>query len=95
MAQRKRTRLASTRRQVRSLACWEGGGSGVAVSWGVGGRRGLHLAWLWLWWRPAAVALIGPLAWEPPYAAGAALKDQKTKVFFSTYHNEQAINYTS
>ena len=24
------------------------------------------LALLWLWWRPAAVALIGPLAWEPP-----------------------------
>ena len=29
-------------------------------------------ALLWLWWRPAAAALIGPLAWEPPYAAGAA-----------------------
>ena len=29
---------------------------------------------------PAAVALIGPLAWEPPYAAeGAALKRQKTR----------------
>ena len=25
---------------------------------------------LWLWCRPAAVALIRPLAWEPPYAAG-------------------------
>ena len=21
-------------------------------------------AWLWLWWRPAAAALIRPLAWE-------------------------------
>ena len=30
--------------------------------------------------RLAAVALIGPLAWEPPYAAGAALeKGKKTK----------------
>ena len=29
---------------------------------------------LWLWRRPAAVAPIRPLAWEPPYAAGAALK---------------------
>ena len=27
-------------------------------------------AWLWLWCRPAAAALIRPLAWEPPYAAG-------------------------
>ena len=36
---------------------------------------------LWLWCRPAATALIRPLAWEPPYAAGAALKRQK-KLFF-------------
>ena len=27
---------------------------------------------LWLWCRLAAPALIRPLAWEPPYAAGAA-----------------------
>ena len=25
-----------------------------------------------LWHRPVATAPIGPLAWEPPYAAGAA-----------------------
>ena len=31
---------------------------------------------LWLWRRPAAVALIWPLAWEPLCAAGAALKSQ-------------------
>jgi len=31
---------------------------------------------LWLWCRPAAVAPIGPLAWEPPYAAGVALKSK-------------------
>ena len=34
-------------------------------------------ALLWLWCRPAAVAPIRPLAWEPPYASGAALKRQK------------------
>ena len=35
---------------------------------------------LWLWRRPIAVALIRPLAWELPYAVGAALKkDQKKK----------------
>ena len=28
----------------------------------------------WLWCRPAAVALIRPLAWELPYTSGAALK---------------------
>ena len=37
------------------------------------------LALLWLWCRPAAVAPIGPLAWEPPYAMGATLKSQKKK----------------
>ena len=30
------------------------------------------LALLWLWRRPVATAPIQPLAWEPPYAAGAA-----------------------
>ena len=38
------------------------------------------LALLWLWRRPEAVALIGPLAWEPPYAMGAALKRQKKRI---------------
>ena len=32
---------------------------------------------LWLWCGPAATALIGPLAWELPCAAGAALKKKK------------------
>ena len=49
------------------------------MSCGVGRRRGLDLALLWLWCRLAAVALIRPLAWEPPYAMGAALKRQKEK----------------
>ena len=31
-----------------------------------------------LWWRLAAAALTRPLAWEPPYASGAALKKRKT-----------------
>ena len=34
-------------------------------------------ALLWLWCRPAAIPLIGPLAWEPPYAAGTTLKTNK------------------
>ena len=32
---------------------------------------------LWLWRRLAAVAPIRPLAWEHPYAMGAALKKAK------------------
>ena len=44
----------------------------------------------WLWCRLAAVTLIGPLVWEPPYAAGAALKTKKKRVanwspFFFTH----------
>ena len=34
---------------------------------------------LWLWCRPSAVAPIRPLAWERPYAIGAALKNKKNK----------------
>ena len=34
-------------------------------------------ALLWLWCRLAATAPIQPLAWEPTYAVGAALKIQK------------------
>ena len=32
---------------------------------------------LWLWHRPAATAVIRPLAWEPPCATSLALKRQK------------------
>ena len=45
----------------------------------VGCRHGLDPALLWLWRRPAAAALIQPLAWEPPYATGEALKRQTKK----------------
>jgi len=51
-----------------------GCGFGIAVSYGVGGRYGSDLVLLWLWCRLAAVAPIRPLAWEPPYAVGVALK---------------------
>ena len=54
-------------------------GSGIAVSCSVGPRRGSDLALLWLWHRLAATTLIGPLAWEPPYAADVALERQKDK----------------
>ena len=49
------------------------------MSCDVGGRRGSNPVLLWLWCRPAATALIGPLAWEPPCASGAALKDKEKK----------------
>ena len=49
---------------------------------GIGRRCSSDMAWLWLWlWhRLAAVAPVGPLGWEPPYAAGAVLeKTEKRK----------------
>ena len=49
------------------------------MSCGVGHRLGLDPSLLWLWPRPAAAAPIRLLAWEPPYAAGAALEKEKKK----------------
>ena len=53
----------------------------LALPWAVvlSRRHGSHLALLWLWCRLAATAPNRPLAWEPPYAMGVALKRQKTK----------------
>ena len=62
------------------------------MSCGVGCRRGLDPALLWLWCRPVATDPIGPLAWESLYAAGAAQeiatqeKDQKKKKKKKTAH---------
>ena len=49
------------------------------MSCGVGCRRGSDPMLLWLWRRPVDTAPIGPLAWEPPNAAGAALEMAKKK----------------
>ena len=50
------------------------------MSCGVGHRHDIDLTLLWLWYRPAATAPIGPCVWETPYAMGAALeKTKKTK----------------
>ena len=46
----------------------------------MGRRRGSDPALLWLWRRPVATTPIRPLAWECPYATGAALeKSDKNK----------------
>ena len=49
------------------------------MSCGVGHRHGLYPTLLWLWHKPAATAPIQPLAWELPYAAGAALKSKNKR----------------
>ena len=68
---------------IPALAQWVNDPAGIAVSCGVGCRRGLAPTLLWLWRRPVATALIPPLAWEPPYAMGSGpRKGEKTKKFF-------------
>jgi len=50
------------------------------MSCGVGHRRTSDPTLLRLWRRrPASTALIRSLAWEPPYAMGAAPERQKDK----------------
>ena len=49
------------------------------MSCGVGGRHSSDPALLWMWCRPMATALIGPLDWEPTYAVGVAIKKKKKK----------------
>ena len=64
VAQRKRTLPGSMRMRVQSLASLS--------------RLGIQCGHeLWRWCRLAAATPIRPLAWELPYAAGAALKRKK------------------
>ena len=62
------------------------------MSCGVSRRRGLDPALLWLCCRPAAGALIQPLAWEPPYAAGSALKRKENKQTNKQKKNQKTKN---
>ena len=64
MVQWKLIRLGTLRLRVRSLALLSG----------LGIRRCCEL-----WCRLAATVPIKPLAWEPPYDTGAALKKDKKK----------------
>ena len=43
-------------------------------------------ALLWLWCRLAATTPIRPLAWEPPYVKGVALKKDKIKTKIEYMH---------
>ena len=49
------------------------------MSCSTGSRLSLDPPLMWLWCRPAATALIQALAWEPPCAVGAALKNYRGK----------------
>ena len=65
------------------------------MSCGVGCRRGLDLALLWLWRRLVATALIGPLAWEPPYAEEEALEKANTHTHTHTQEMQKLKTRTS
>ena len=67
------------RLRVRSLALLSGLGTQHCHELWCRSQTQLDLTLLCLWYRPAASALIEPLAWEPPYAVGAALRGQKDK----------------
>ena len=57
-----------------------------AVSCGVDHRCGSDLTLLWLWHRLAGTAPIHSLAWELPYATGAALGKKKKN--YAHYSNK-------
>ena len=64
------------------------------MSCGVGHRRGQDHALLWLWYRLASTASIRAVAWELPYATGAALKQQKTKDPIFVYQMDVMKHHT-
>ena len=49
---------------------------------------------LWLWCGPTAVAPIGPLAWKPPCAVGAALKMKKKSNKYVLINNYLKCQWT-
>ena len=65
------------------------------MSCGVGCRRGLDPELLWLWCRLVATALIRPLAWEPPYAVGAAQEMAKRQNNKTKQKNPSALELRS
>ena len=78
MGQRKRIQLGAMRFRVRSQALLSGLGIWRCRELWCRSKTWLESTLLGLWHRLAATALIGPLAWEPPYAASAALKSTHT-----------------
>ena len=62
------------------------------MSSGVGHRRSSDPALLWLWCRLAATAPIRPLAWEPPYATGVALRNLKKNFFKVSFEGEKSCH---
>ena len=64
----------------------------IDASWGIGHRCSSDPVLLWLWYRPAASAPIGPLVWELPSATGAVIKGKIRK---DIYWNSSFAIYQS
>ena len=78
MARWKGTQLVSMKMQARSLALLSGSGMQHCRELWCRSQTHSDPMWLWLRCRLAAAALIPPLlAWEFPFAEGAALGGKK------------------
>ena len=83
VVQQKQTRIISMRIRDQSLASLNGLRIQRCRELCCSHRRGSDPELLWLWCRLAAAAPIRPLAWELPYASGAALNQKhKISIFF-------------
>ena len=49
----------------------------------------LNLLLPWRWRRPMATALIGPLAWELPYATSEAVKKKYIYIYLKKFFKEK------
>ena len=58
------------------------------MSCGIDRRLSLDPTLLWLWHRPAAVALIRSLAWELPHDVDVAFKKKKKNVLLKEKNGE-------
>jgi len=92
VVQRKWIRLGTLRFQIQSLASLSGLRIRCFRELWCRSKMRLRSCIARLWHRPAPTALLRPLAWEPPYATGAALKKQKTTTTTTTKsHGEWAL----
>ena len=89
MVQRKQIPLGTMRLWVQSLASLSGLRIRHCRELWCRSQMSSDPMLLWLWCRPAATAPIRPLAWEPPYAMGTALKRQNTHTHTHTQQQQQ------
>ena len=95
VTQWKQIQLGAMSLQVWSLASLSGLRIQRCLELWCSRRQDSDLALLWLWCRPAAVAPIWPLPWEPLYAEGVALKKKKKSKEKAWIQTEACSSLTS